>query len=110
MKIMVCGKGGSGKSVVSVLIAKALSKDYQVYLIDSDESNALLPRSLGVKPPKPVVQYLGGRDVMFKKGETDIVKLDTLPTEYVSTSTEGVNLITIVKVRDFGKGCACPLN
>ena len=117
---MVCGKGGSGKSVVSVLIAKVLSKDYKVYLIDSDESNTLLPRSLGVKPPKPVVQYLGGRDVVFKKGETNIVKalsiagkgikLDALPTEYVSTSNEGVNLITIGKVRDFGEGCACPLN
>ena len=117
---MVCGKGGSGKSVVSVLIAKVLSKDYKVYLIDSDESNTLLPRSLGVKPPKPVVQYLGGRDVVFKKGEANIVKalsmagkgikLDTLPTEYVSTSNEGVNLITIGKVRELGQGCACPLN
>lgn len=120
MKIMVCGKGGSGKSVVSVLMAKALSKDYRVYLIDSDESNALLPRSLGVEPPKPVVQYLGGRDAVFNKGETNIVKalskagkgikLDTLPTEYVSTSNKGVKLITIGKVRDFGEGCACPLN
>jgi CO dehydrogenase maturation factor len=117
---MVCGKGGSGKSVVSVLMAKVLSKDYKVYLIDSDESNALLPRSLGVKPPKPVVQYLGGRDAVFKKGETNIVKalsmagkgikLDMLPTEYVSASTEGVSLITMGKVRDFGEGCACPLN
>jgi CO dehydrogenase maturation factor len=41
---MVCGKGGSGKSVISVLMARALAKRYRVFLIDSDESNVLLPR------------------------------------------------------------------
>jgi CO dehydrogenase maturation factor len=58
---MVCGKGGSGKSVISVLMARALAKRYRVFLIDSDESNVLLPRLLGVEPPKPLVEYLGVR-------------------------------------------------
>jgi len=117
---MVCGKGGSGKSVISVLMARVLSRSGRVYLIDSDESNALLPSMLGVKPPKPLVEYLGGRDNIFKRGEVDIAKalaragegirLSSLPREYTSTSPEGINLIVIGKVRNFGEGCACPLN
>jgi CO dehydrogenase maturation factor len=120
LKIMVCGKGGSGKSAVSVLMSRALPKNREVYLIDSDESNVLLPKLLGVKPPKPIVEYLGGKKSIFSKGEVNIVnalakagkgiKLDNLPTEYVSTSPEGIKLITIGKVRNFGEGCACPLN
>ena len=117
---MVCGKGGSGKSSVSVLMARALPRKRKVYLIDSDESNVLLPKLLGVKPPKPIVEYLGGKKSIFSKGEVNIVnalakagkgiKLDNLPTEYVSASMEGIKLVTIGKVRNFGEGCACPLN
>ena len=120
MKIMVCGKGGSGKSSVSVLMARALSQKHEVYLIDSDESNVLLPKLLGVKPPKPIVEYLGGKKSIFSKGEVNIVNalakagkgiiLENLPTEHISTSVEGIKLVTIGKVRNFGEGCACPLN
>lgn len=117
---MVCGKGGSGKSTVSVLMARAITRQYKVFLVDSDESNVLLPSMLGVNPPKPIVDFLGGKRSIFSKGEANIVdalakagkgiKLDDLPPEYVSTSAEGIKLVTIGKVRNFGEGCACPLN
>ena len=120
LKIMICGKGGSGKSAISVLAARLLSKKYDVYLIDSDESNTLLPRILGVDPPKPLVEYLGGRNNIFKRGEINIVNalakagkgiaLSDLPAGYVSTSPEGIKLVIIGKVRNYGEGCACPLN
>jgi len=120
LKIMVCGKGGSGKSVVSVLMARALAKERKVLLIDSDESNILLPKLLGVEPPKPLAEYLGDRKSVFRRGEADVikalggagegVKLDDLPPECVSTSSEGVKLVTVGKVRGFGEGCACPFN
>ena len=74
MKIMICGKGGAGKSTISVLMAKALAKKYKTYLIDSDESNVLLPKLLGVKPPTPLIEYLGGKSSIFPKGEINIVK------------------------------------
>jgi len=117
---MICGKGGSGKSVISVLAARLLSKKYDVYLIDSDESNTLLPKILGADPPRPLVEYLGGRNSIFKKGEVNIVNalakagrgiaLSDLPTDYISTSPEGIKLVIIGKVRNYGEGCACPLN
>jgi len=120
LKVMICGKGGSGKSAISVLAARLLSKKYDVYLIDSDESNTLLPKILGADPPRPLVEYLGGRNNIFKKGEVNIVNalakagkgiaLSDLPAEYVSTSPEGIKLVIIGKVRNYGEGCACPLN
>lgn len=40
MKIAVCGKGGSGKSTITTLLAKKLAKmGKKVLVIDSDESN-----------------------------------------------------------------------
>jgi len=120
LKIMVCGKGGSGKSVVSVLMARALAKERRVFLIDSDESNILLPKLLGVESPKPLAEYLGDKKSVFRRGEAGViralggaqegVRLDDLPHECVSTSSEGVKLITVGKVRGFGEGCACPFN
>lgn len=117
---MVCGKGGSGKSALTVLMARVLSKNYKVYMIDSDESNTLLPQMLGAKPPKPLAEYLGGKSKIFKKGEVDIVgalaaagrgiRFADLPSEYISSSPEGIKLITIGKVRELGEGCACPFN
>ncbi len=117
---MICGKGGSGKSALTVLMAKILSKNYKVYVVDSDESNALLPQMLNVKPPRPLVEYLGGKKTIFKKGEVNIVKalaeagkgikMSDLSNEYISSSTENIKLVTIGKVREFGEGCACPFN
>ena len=40
MKVAVCGKGGSGKSTVTTLLAKELAgRGRKVLVIDSDESN-----------------------------------------------------------------------
>jgi CO dehydrogenase maturation factor len=120
MKIMVCGKGGSGKSALTVLMARVLSEKNKVYVVDSDESNALLPHMLGSQPPKPLVEYLGGKKNIFKRGEIDIVnalaaagrgiRLADLPSEYTTSSPEGIRLISIGKVREYGEGCACPFN
>ncbi|MFO7930342.1 MAG: ParA family protein [Desulfosalsimonas sp.] len=40
MKILVCGKGGSGKSTLSVMLARAFADmGRRVLLVDADESN-----------------------------------------------------------------------
>ena len=39
MKVMISGKGGSGKSTVATMLAKSLVSDgYRVLVIDADES------------------------------------------------------------------------
>jgi len=41
MKVLVCGKGGSGKSTITALLAKSMAKkSYHVLVVDSDESNS----------------------------------------------------------------------
>jgi CO dehydrogenase maturation factor len=119
---MVCGKGGSGKTVLTVLMARVLSENFRVYIVDSDESNVLLPAFLGVKPPKPLIEYIGGKkdEEVLERIFPDIVKalakakegirLNLLPPEYMSISNEGIGLVIIGKVREYGEGCACPFN
>ena len=122
MKIMVCGKGGVGKTALTVLMARILSRKFKVYIVDSDESNILLPIFLGVSPPKPLVEYIGGKkdEEEFERMEPDItealtkakegIRLDLLPSDYISISDDGIGLIVIGKVREYGEGCACPFN
>ena len=122
MKIMVCGKGGVGKTALTVLMARILSRKFKVYIVDSDESNILLPTFLGVSPPKPLVEYIGGKkdEEEFERMEPDItealtkakegIRLDLLPSDYIFTSDDGIGLIVIGKVREYGEGCACPFN
>lgn len=122
MKIMICGKGGAGKTVITVLLGRSLSKYLKVYIVDSDESNLLLPTFLGVKPPKPLVELVGGKkdEEEFEKMEPDIakalatarkgVRIDKLPKDYVSFTSEGIGLLTMGKVREYGEGCACPFS
>ena len=62
MKIIISGKGGSGKSTMSALLAIAL-KDlgFSVLLVDADESNEGLHRHLGISYPVPLLDSLGGK-------------------------------------------------
>ena len=61
MKIAVTGKGGSGKSTVTTLLAKELAgRGRKVLVIDSDESNYGLSRQLGVDLPLILLLILAG--------------------------------------------------
>ena len=48
-RIGVFGKGGSGKSTVTVLLARALvARGYDVCVLDADSTNVGLHRALGL--------------------------------------------------------------
>ena len=50
MKLLICGKGGCGKSTVAALLAKAMQRrGRRVFLVDADESNIGLYRMLGME-------------------------------------------------------------
>src|SRR4030042_610826 len=126
MKIALCGKGGSGKSTLTVLLAKSFSfKGYSVLVIDSDESNAGLHRKLGFgKAPLPIMQMAGGRKGIKERknkklqiGEahvtTDFIQNDRLSIADIPEGNiirnNGIALVQIGKIDNALEGCACPM-
>ena len=121
MKIMICGKGGSGKSTISTLLARALStRGYGILLVDGDESNVGLHRLLGGEEPVIFMDSLGGKkgfrekmNSSFPKGNTDVIfaqntKIDEIPKECI-TDVDGIRLLAVGKIHYPGEGCACPI-
>lgn len=121
MKMLVCGKGGCGKSTVAALLARAVQKhNRRVLLVDADESNIGLYRMLGVDMPQPLLDSLGGKKG-FRERTTpgsglggppalfpQNLKIDALPAECVALS-DGVRVMSVGKIHHFGEGCACPM-
>jgi len=121
MKMLVCGKGGCGKSTVAALLARAMqNQGRQVLLVDADESNIGLYRMLGVDMPQPLLDNLGGKKgfrertapgsalggppALFPPG----LQVDALPAECVA-QTDGIRVMSVGKIHHFGEGCACPM-
>lgn len=126
MKLSICGKGGSGKSVLTVLTARALSsRGYQVIVLDTDESNLGLQRMLGNEDKcLPVMTALGGKSVVKEKlratltqksNETETtvfnkssITISDLPLE-CTAEIQGIRLLSIGKIERSLEGCACPM-
>lgn len=112
MKVLVCGKGGCGKSTVVALLSKKMAKrENKVLVIDSDESNTGLHLRLGMTKPEDFMNYFGGKKILFEKTKeiTGRWKLDDLPKEYLSEKGN-IQLLSMGKIYQFGEGCACPIN
>lgn len=111
MKIIVCGKGGCGKSVITALLAKELDRrEYKVLVVDNDESNFGLHTYLGLDLPEDFKDHFGGREELFDSIEKmDKFSMDDLPGGFIS-SKEGYSLLAVGKIREYGEGCACPIN
>jgi CO dehydrogenase maturation factor len=121
LKILVCGKGGCGKSTVTALLAQAMiKKGCNVLVIDNDESNFGLHRQLGLELPQDFLNYFGGKKDLvrkmmegFSKGEEiklfeNSWEIADIPEDYVSRNGN-LGLMAVGKIHDFGEGCACPM-
>lgn len=118
MKLMLCGKGGCGKSTLSALLAKEYVKmGNSVLVIDADESNFGLHRQLGMELPKDFTQYFGGKsDIVDNLMLSNFGymffdekwKLSDIPSEYISEK-DGIKLMVSGKIREAGEGCACAM-
>lgn len=121
MKIEISGKGGSGKSTVSVLLARSLAKQgYKVLLVDADESNVGLENLLGISPPVHLLDYLGGKKGFKEKLNQQMMmdnpagvfsgrqRVSDIPRECIASS-DGIDMLIIGKIHHFGEGCACPI-
>jgi CO dehydrogenase maturation factor len=129
-RILVCGKGGSGKSTVVALMANILQrKAYEAMVLDGDASNpeglVRLLFGLGVEgEPKPLIEFFGGIDVVTCPVDepsplTRINDSDPIPVHRIDLSKEisaeyylqkgSMTLLQVGKIETYGQGCDGPL-
>ncbi len=122
MKLVICGKGGSGKSTVSALMTRELAaRGEKVLVVDTDESNFGLYKQLGLPQPRDFMDSLGGkrglgerlRKFMKSEGKEKLsilqdFSLADIPEEMI-VGEDGIKLVAIGKIHDYGEGCACPM-
>ena len=113
MKLILCGKGGCGKSTISALLARACEqRGMNVLVVDADESNFGLHKQLGLPLPKDFTLFFGFKKGIFQDGAEDVFAggwtFDDLPAEYVSRCGK-IRLMAMGKIAQAGEGCACPM-
>ncbi len=121
MKIMICGKGGCGKSTIAVLLARAMkARGLRVLVVDADESNVGIGRLLGGQAPLSLLDHLGGKKALQKQMMEAFPKglplelfqsrwtIEDIPRD-CQAETDGIGLVAVGKVEAFGEGCACPM-
>lgn len=119
MRIVVCGKGGSGKSTFVTLMANVLrDKGYKVHVVDGDASNPGLWWMLGFEEaPDSLIDFYGGK--FFSGGkvtcpvddptplERGEIGLDEIPPEYF-VENEGLTFFRVGKIESVFEGCDGP--
>lgn len=118
MKVSVCGKGGSGKSTITTLLAKEAAKQgKKVLIVDSDESNYGLHRQLGVDLPRDFTEFFGGKqkvlgDMMISqfthKFFNETWQMSDIPEQFY-VEKDGVKLMVSGKIHTANEGCACAM-
>lgn len=122
-KVMVCGRGGSGKSTLVSLLARELRSRGKVLVVDADESNLGLHAMLGIEPPpQTVMGFLGGKQAVGEKlmarlrGEGDeeprLFDEDMAAGSLPGSITGGngvLSMVRIGKIEHSMEGCACPM-
>ena len=122
MKLLICGKGGCGKSTVAALLATAMRKrGKRVFLVDADESNIGLYRMLGLDMPESLMDFLGGKKGFREKTKASGMGMDGPPQLFPKdlgiddlpdaciASSDGIRMMSVGKIHHFGEGCACPM-
>jgi CO dehydrogenase maturation factor len=116
MKILICGKGGSGKSTVTAMMGLAFhDMGRSVLVVDADESNQGLHRLLGCQRPASIMDELGGKKGFRERASGDgaaVFSSATAPADLPLAEVphrQGLGLVSVGKIRHFGEGCACPM-
>lgn len=116
LKIAVAGKGGSGKTTISVLLAKILSEDGQKVLLVDLDSDPNLANALGV-PVAAASPLVHRRELVAERtgstGEPGGMFLlnpsvGDLIESHALKVTDRVSLLPVGTIESAGEGCFCP--
>jgi len=110
MKVVVAGKGGSGKTTLAGTLARIFAaRGYSVIAVDSDPSMNL-HTSLGLENPTPVIQLkdlISQRAVVGEGIYSLNPKVDDIPERFAAEG-ENLRLLVMGTVEEGGQGCICP--
>ncbi|NIM90558.1 MAG: AAA family ATPase [Candidatus Aminicenantes bacterium] len=121
MKFAVSGKGGTGKTTASGLLAHYFNNDgYQVLAVDADP-DANLASAIGIPPEKassiiPIseqYQLISERTGAKPKQFGQLFKLNPTVNDIADKyglDFQGIKLLVMGGVQKGGEGCACPEN
>ena len=127
-RILICGKGGSGKSTIITLLARTLaSLDCKVIMLDADASNpgGLCRMLFGpIAPPKPLIDFFGGREKVecpvdnpspLTRINNDLpiienpLNLKEIPIEYYHKENN-ITIFQVGKINQPYEGCDGPMS
>jgi CO dehydrogenase maturation factor len=116
LRIAVAGKGGSGKTTVSVLLAKLLAEDGRKVLLVDLDSDPNLANALGI-PADGAPPLVHRKDLVAERtgstGEPGGMfilnpNVSDISETYASKYSERVSLLPIGTIEAAGEGCFCP--
>ncbi len=106
MKIAVVGKGGSGKTTTSAVLARTLARQgYQVVALDCD-SNPNLGISLGLGED-PTERLIAMRQALDEEEGEHASGWEDLLDRFGAPGPDGVRLAVVTKIDNPEPGCPC---
>ena len=107
MRVLMLGRGGAGKTTLSILLARELARrGLNPLILDVDECSRGIARMLGVNEPAWLIEVLGGPEgveELRRRGAFKPVSLGCCST----MSGDGLRLVQAGKLMVGGEGCAC---
>ncbi len=116
LKIAVGGKGGAGKTTVSVLLAGVLARDGQRVLLVDLDSDPNLASALGI-PADRAVPLVHRADLVAERtgstGEPGGMfilnpKVSDIAAKYAVRVSDRISLLPVGTIERAGEGCFCP--